>query len=195
MQLILASESPRRKELLQQIGMEFQVLSCGGEEPVTVTEPAQVVTEHAIQKARATIDSLKQSAKEKDFAVIGADTVVAFEHQILEKPKSEQDAIAMLSKLQGKTHQVYTGICILGRNHEGKEKQLVFHECTQVTFYEMSKEEIEAYVATGEPMDKAGSYGIQGIGAKFVKSICGDYNNVVGLPVARLYQQLKDWDK
>lgn len=195
MRLILASESPRRKELLQQIGMEFQVLSSGGEEPVTVTEPSQVVTEHAIQKARATVEYLQKSSIEGCFAVVGADTVVAFEHQILEKPKSEKDAVAMLSKLQGKTHQVYTGICILGKNLKGEEKQMVFHECTQVTFYEVSQEEIEAYVATGEPMDKAGSYGIQGIGAKFVKSICGDYNNVVGLPVARLYQQLKDWDK
>lgn len=211
MKLILASESPRRRELLRQIGLEFQVLSCGGEEKVTVREPQKVVEEHAIQKAMATAEFLKKQSLESEdyqknkkmvnidmdesFAVIGADTVVAFENQILEKPKNEEEAVRMLSKLQGNTHQVYTGICIVGKNAKGEKKRMVFHECTQVTFYEISKEEILAYTATKEPMDKAGSYGIQGMGAKFVKSICGDYNNVVGLPVAKLYQQLKDWEK
>ena len=212
MRLILASESPRRKELLKQIGIEFQVLSCGGEDKVAVTEPARVVEEHARQKAEATADYLekemittessmdetnmdlqKQNNTMEDSVVIGSDTVVAFQNHILEKPKSKEDAIQMLSKLQGSTHEVYTGIFLIGKNVKGEKKTLAFHECTQVTFYEMTQEEIKAYVETGEPMDKAGSYGIQGIGAKFVKSICGDYNNVVGLPVARLYHELKNF--
>lgn len=212
MRLILASESPRRKELLQQIGLEFEVLSCGGETEVAVADPARVVEEHARQKAEATaeylekeeletknamdgknVDSEIQEIRTKDYVIIGSDTVVAFQNHILEKPKSKEDAIQMLLKLQGSTHEVYTGIFLIGKDTKGEKKTLVFHECTQVTFYELSEKEIKAYVETGEPMDKAGSYGIQGIGAKFVKSICGDYNNVVGLPVARLYHELKNF--
>lgn len=187
MKIILASESPRRKELLKQIGIKYEVMSCGGEAPVTATLPWEVVEEHALQKAEAVAASITEPA-----VIIGADTVVAFENCILEKPKSKEEAKAMLEKLQGKTHQVYTGVVILKKHPEGILKQVKFHECTKVTFYPMSPQEIEDYVNTGEPMDKAGSYGIQGIGAKYVKEIVGDYNNVVGLPVARVYQELKD---
>ncbi|MDE6312326.1 MAG: Maf family protein [Lachnospiraceae bacterium] len=204
MKIILASESPRRKELMRQIGLEFQVLSCGGEAEVTATEPAQIVREHARQKAEAVADYLKNyndaeipeklKQEMESYVIIGSDTVVAFENHVLEKPKDREDAIQMLSRLQGSTHQVYTGVFLLGKDKKGERKKSVFHECTQVTFYEMSEIEIQAYVETCEPMDKAGSYGIQGLGAKFVKSICGDYNNVVGLPVARLYQELKNWE-
>lgn len=186
MKLILASESPRRKELLKQIGMEFEVMSCGGEAPVTVTLPYQVVEEHARQKAEAVAANVTEPV-----IIIGADTVVAFEDSILEKPKSKAEAMEMLQKLQGKTHEVYTGVVLIKKHGDGTQEKVKFHECTKVTFYEMSAQEIEEYVNTGEPMDKAGSYGIQGIGAKYVKEIAGDYNNVVGLPVARLYQELK----
>lgn len=186
MKLILASESPRRKELLNQIGMEFEVMSCGGEAPVTTTIPYQVVEEHAMQKAKAVADNVTEPV-----TIIGADTVVALKEHILEKPKSKQDAKEMLQKLQGNTHEVYTGVVIIKKKQDGREDCIRFHECTKVTFYEMSAQEIEEYVNTGEPMDKAGSYGIQGMGAKYVKEITGDYNNVVGLPVARLYQELK----
>lgn len=186
MKLILASESPRRKELLKQIGMEFEVMSCGGEAPVAVTLPYQVVEEHALQKAEAVAAHVTEPV-----IIIGADTVVAMEDCILEKPKSKADAKEMLQKLQGNTHEVYTGVVLIKKHPDGTEEKRRFHECTKVTFYEMSEKEIEDYVNTGEPMDKAGSYGIQGIGAKYVKEIVGDYNNVVGLPVARLYQELK----
>lgn len=186
MKLILASESPRRKELLKQIGMEFEVMSCGGEAPVAVTLPYQVVEEHALQKAEAVAAHVTEPV-----IIIGADTVVAMEDCILEKPKSKADAKEMLQKLQGNTHEVYTGVVLIKKYPDGTEEKRRFHECTKVTFYEMSEKEIEDYVNTGEPMDKAGSYGIQGIGAKYVKEIAGDYNNVVGLPVARLYQELK----
>lgn len=188
MKLILASESPRRKELLSQIGMEFEVMSCGGEEPVDVTIPYRVVEEHAMQKAKAVADKITETV-----TIIGADTVVAFQGEILEKPKDRQDAINMLTKLQGNTHEVYTGVVLIKIEPDRTQNRKKFHECTKVTFYPMSEREIEAYTDTKEPMDKAGSYGIQGIGAKYVKEICGDYNNVVGLPVARLYQELKDF--
>lgn len=186
MKLILASESPRRRELLKQIGMEFEVMSCGGEAPVTVTMPYQVVEEHALQKAEAVAAHVTEPV-----IIIGADTVVALEDSILEKPKDKADARKMLQTLQGNTHEVYTGVVLIKKHPDGTEERKKFHECTKVTFYEMSEKEIEDYVNTGEPMDKAGSYGIQGIGAKYVKEITGDYNNVVGLPVARLYQELK----
>lgn len=186
MKIILASESPRRRELLKQIGMEFEVMSCGGEAPVKVTLPAQIVEEHAAQKAEAVSVNITEVA-----IIIGADTVVAWKDSILEKPGSVEEAKEMLRKLQGQTHEVYTGVVLIKKEADGTEKRITFHECTKVTFYEMSETEIDDYVSTGEPMDKAGSYGIQGIGAKYVKEISGDYNNVVGLPVARLYQELK----
>ncbi|MBQ4530406.1 MAG: septum formation protein Maf [Lachnospiraceae bacterium] len=188
MKIILASESPRRKDLLQQIGMEFSVLSCGGEVPVEIKIPEEVAKEHALQKAEAVAENILEEA-----VIIGADTVVAFQGEILEKPTDRQDAINMLTKLQGNTHEVYTGVVLIKIEQDGTKNKKKFHECTKVTFYPMSKEEIEEYVDTKEPMDKAGSYGIQGIAAKYIREITGDYNNVVGLPVARVYQELKEF--
>lgn len=186
MKIILASESPRRKDLLKQIGMEFSVLSCGGEAPVETKVPKEVVEAHALQKAEAVAATLTEEA-----VIIGADTVVALEEEILEKPKNEQEAKEMLTKLQNNTHQVYTGVVLLQKRADGAWEKNVFSECTKVVFYPMTEAEIQEYVASGEPMDKAGSYGIQGLEAKYVKEILGDYNNVVGLPVARVYQELK----
>ena len=190
MKVILASESPRRKDLLTQIGMEFSVLSCGGEAPVETKVPKEVVEAHALQKAEAVAAEVSEPA-----VIIGADTVVAYEGEILEKPKNRQDACEMLNKLQNNTHEVYTGVALLKRNLDGTWERNVFSECTKVVFYPMSESEIQEYVASDEPMDKAGSYGIQGIGAKYVKEILGDYNNVVGLPVAKVYQELKGMEK
>ena len=131
--------------------------------------------------------------KPDSFVVVGADTVVALGQQIMGKPKGKEDAVRMLSLLQGKTHQVYTGVTLLiADGEESKPRRLSFHEKTEVTMYPMSREEICAYVESGEPMDKAGAYGIQGRCAAFIRGICGDYNNVVGLPVGRLYQELKE---
>lgn len=188
MELILASESPRRKELLEQVGLKFITMSCGGEAEVETKIPYQVVEEHAMQKAEAVAKSYQ-----KESIIIGADTVVAFQGEILEKPKDKQDAINMLTWLQGNTHEVYTGVVLIKIDQRGNKVKKNFHECTKVTFYPMTKEEIEEYVDTLEPMDKAGSYGIQGIAAKYIKEISGDYNNVVGLPVARVYQELKEF--
>ena len=127
----------------------------------------------------------------EDVVVIGADTVVVSDGKILGKPSSKEEAIEMLQGLQGRAHEVYTGVTIMTR--EGKENtKKTFHEKTKVVFYPMSDEEIRSYVNTKEPMDKAGAYGIQGKSAIFIKEINGDYNNVVGLPLARLYQELKN---
>lgn len=183
--IILASASPRRRELLDTVGIPFSVCPSQGEEQIRGSSPKEVVEELSEQKAREVF--LKTSG---EVLVIGADTVVAAEGNILGKPKNRKEAIQMLKKLQGASHEVYTGVTMLSRDENG-EQQKTFHVMTAVEFYPMSEEEIESYVDTGEPMDKAGAYGIQGKAGIFVKEIRGDYNNVVGLPVARLYQELK----
>ena len=127
----------------------------------------------------------------QDILVIGADTVVAYENQILGKPKDEEDARRMLSMLSGKTHSVYTGVTFVFIDKAGRTGEHCFYEKTDVSMYTLTEEEIDRYISSGDPMDKAGSYGIQGRFAIHIKGIHGDYNNVVGLPVARLYQELR----
>lgn len=183
--IILASASPRRRELLETVGIPFSVCPSKGEEQIRGSSPAEVVEELSEQKAREVF--IRTSG---EVLVIGADTVVAADGNILGKPKNRETAIQMLRKLQGASHEVYTGVTVLSRNDNG-EQQKRFHVMTEVEFYPMTEEEIESYVDTEEPMDKAGAYGIQGKAGIFVKEIRGDYNNVVGLPVARLYQELK----
>lgn len=196
--IVLASASPRRKELLEQIGLEFEICPAKGEEVITAETVDGAVTELSRQKAEevaAGILSYNEMHPElvtpQDILVIGADTVVAYENTILGKPKDEADAIRMLSMLSGQTHSVYTGVTLVFISKDGRTGETSFYEKTDVTMYAMDTSEIERYVLSGEPMDKAGSYGIQGAAAAFVKGISGDYNNVVGLPVARLYQELK----
>lgn len=184
--IILASASPRRRELLEQGGIPFTVIPSQAEEKITTEQPGQAVEELSYLKCS---DIYEESLG--DVLVIGADTVVASEGKILGKPSSQKDAVKMLQSLQGREHEVYTGVTIMAR--EGNEnRKKTFHEKTKVVFYPMSDEEIRSYVNTGEPMDKAGAYGIQGKSAVFIKEISGDYNNVVGLPLARLYQELKN---
>lgn len=193
--LILASGSPRRKELLEQIGAEFEILPAKGEEVITSTIPSQVVMELSSQKAEEVAGrfevELGVSAKDKESAVIilGADTVVAYDDQILGKPKNKEDAVNMLKLLSGNTHSVFTGVTLIWCKNGIREKQSFFAE-TKVTMYPLTEQEIQAYVETGEPMDKAGAYGIQGKGAVLVEKIDGDYNNVVGLPVAMVCRKL-----
>lgn len=172
--------------MLGQLGLEFEIRVSDVEEIVTQKEPAKVVEELSAQKAEAVFRQTKG-----EVLVIGADTVVALEGEILGKPADEQDACKMLQGLQGKEHYVYTGVTLFFRKGV-KEWSKTFSEGTKVSFYPMTEAEIIEYVSTKEPMDKAGAYGIQGLGAKFVEKIYGDYNNVVGLPIARLYQELKD---
>lgn len=183
MRFILASASPRRKELLEQIGAKFDILPATGEEVITKELPGEVVMELAKQKA----EEVAKTAG-ADALILGADTVVAYEGKILGKPKDEADALRMLTMLSGKEHEVYTGVALIDNRDQSMEN---FFERTKVTMYPVSEEEIRDYIAGGEPMDKAGAYAIQGLGAKFIQKIEGDYNNVVGLPIGRIYQEIK----
>lgn len=183
--IILASASPRRREILHNMGLEFTVMPAADEEKTEKVQPPEVVEELSLSKA---LNISKQV--EKDTLIIGADTVVAFEGKILGKPKNQKDAFETLKLLQGTTHQVYTGVTILCGD-SGEWVPVTFSECTQVTFYPVSEEEILRYVESGEGMDKAGSYGIQGYFGGYVKKIDGDYLNVVGFPAARMFYELK----
>ena len=215
--IILASASPRRRELLTQIGLDFDIVVSETEEKITSTEPAKVVEELSTQKAEAVWEKLRSMTASQgsvtnaerldegsevfepeqtsgettmtDTLVLGADTVVACDGKILGKPADTEAAAAMLTMLQGRGHEVYTGVTILYEQN-GERKTLTFHEKTIVHFYPMTDAQIREYVATGDPMDKAGSYGIQGFCARYIRGIEGDYNNVVGLPVGRVYQEL-----
>ncbi len=186
--LFLASGSPRRKELLARTGVVFSVVVSNGEENTNLTDPAETVEKLSQDKAISVADRLENESE--PCLIIGADTVVAFEGKILGKPSDEEDALDTLLKLQGKSHQVYTGVTLLVKE-QGIWKPYTFSERTDVEFYPVSREELLEYIKTGEPMDKAGSYGIQGKFGIYVKGICGDYNNVVGLPVGRLVYELK----
>lgn len=190
--IILASASPRRRELLGKLELPFEVIPSGAPEVITTHKPEEAVEALSLLKAK---DIFGKQEKEEGLLVIGSDTVVAFDGQILGKPESMEHAFSMLKKLQGNTHQVYTGVTLCTIK-EGKEVIRTFHECTEVTFYAMTEDEIWDYIRTKEGdrpecMDKAGAYGIQGKGALLVEKICGDYNNVVGLPLARLNREIK----
>ena len=187
---VLASGSPRRKELLEQLGMQFEISSAHGEEIITKEQPWEIVEELSMQKATEVADRYEaEHGVQENTVVIGADTIVAYGAEIMGKPKSRQHAIEMLSELQGHVHQVYTGVTLIIMT--GKDRKLICsHEKTEVEMYPMTQAQIEAYVSTGEPMDKAGAYAIQGKCAAYIKGICGEYNNVVGLPIARLSQEL-----
>lgn len=186
--IILASASPRRRELLSQIGLDFTVLPSCADEDITGFLPEEMVKELSARKALDVYDRLTKEG-EKEFVVIGADTVVSLEDTIMGKPKDEKEAVYMLGRLQGQVHQVYTGVTLV----KSGERDLAFSfaEQTDVIMFPMSREEIQSYVASGEPMDKAGAYGIQGKCAAFIRGIKGDYNNVVGLPIGRLFQEMK----
>lgn len=183
--IILASASPRRRELLHQVGIEPEIIPSQVEEIIISTDPKEAVKALSAQKAE---DVMAACANRKDsFIIIGADTVVAVDGKILGKPASGEEAVRMIGLLQGREHQVYTGVTmIFGKTGE----RLTFAEQTDVHVCPMSPEQIEGYVATREPMDKAGAYGIQGCFAACIRGIEGDYNNVVGLPVGRVCQEL-----
>ena len=190
MKIYLASASPRRKDLLKQVGISFRVMPSTVEEKITKEKPDEVVEELSYQKAVDVCGRL-MAEKQEDFVVIGADTVVSAWGKILGKPADKEDAVRMLKDLQGVSHQVYTGVTIAWKNKDISPMYATFSECTDVTMYTMTEEEIRQYVDSGEPMDKAGAYAIQGLCAAHIQGICGDYNNVVGLPVGRLCQELK----
>lgn len=180
-ELVLASGSPRRRELLGRLGIPFRVVVSDAEEIAGGELSAiEVAMRNARAKASAVLDTLSEDA-----CVIGADTIVVLDGTIFGKPRDEEDARRMLHALSGRTHQVITGVCIAR-----KDGTHAFAETTDVTFRDLSEDEVEAYVATGEPLDKAGSYGIQGLGGALVDHIDGDYDNVVGLPVEHLERAL-----
>jgi septum formation protein len=186
MKYILASGSPRRRELLARIGIEFEVIPSDMEEIITKEVPSDIVMELAYQKALNVYQKLNMS----DCTVIGSDTIVVYKDEILGKPADKAEAYDMLSMLADRTHQVYTGVSLLV-NIGGKLTVKTFFEKTDVTLYPITKEDLHAYVESGDPLDKAGAYGIQGDFSIHIKGINGDYNNVVGLPVGRLYQEMK----
>lgn len=195
MEIILASGSPRRRELLTQIGLDFKVIVSNVEEVVTKVQPGEVVEELSRQKAESVLnDMISRDEKAQDLLVIGSDTVVAYGERILGKPTDREDSKEMLRLLQGKIHEVYTGVSFCYLGEAGKREIKTFHEITKVEFYPMSEDEILEYVETADGDDKAGSYGIQGMCARYIKGIIGDYNNVVGLPVGRLYQEAMQWE-
>lgn len=189
-QLVLASSSPRRKELVASLGLSLPVyiLSSDADETVEADwSPSQIVEQLSLRKANATIAMLKDQHAETTSLVIGADTIVVVDGDVLGKPKDRDDAFSMLKRLQGRSHEVYTGVaCVRTVNGQA----LVAHRMTKVNMKPLSDERINRYIATGEPDDKAGSYGIQGYGATIVDRIEGCYFNVVGLPLSLLSDML-----
>ena len=178
--IVLASSSPRRRELLSQIGLDYIVAPSLADENITETDPEKLVLKLSEVKAR------EVAPKYPDCAVIGADTVVAAGGLILGKPKSRDEAFSMINLIKNNCHSVFTGVTII------KGDTVMSFACeTKVYVYDMTTEEIEAYIDAGECMDKAGAYGIQGLFARYIEKIEGDYNNVVGLPVSRLMEELK----
>nr|WP_317377929.1 Maf family protein [uncultured Faecalimonas sp.] len=225
--IILASGSPRRRELLEQIGYTFEIVTSAKEEVYQSTEPQEIVKELALLKAKDVAEKIreekalsektlpKKRMPEKDTeqkmteenvasemeipyeedsgcVIIGADTIVVHCGKILGKPKDEEDAVRMLTALQDGAHEVYTGVAVICCDRDGSEEVISHAVGTKVYVDPMTEEEIREYIATGEPMDKAGAYGIQGRFAAHISKIEGDYYNVVGLPVSYIYQVLRE---
>ena len=232
--IILASGSPRRRELLTQAGLAFCIKTADVDETPTVKEPAAVVEELSRRKAEAVAEERRTGAGQTDKSIptdvagqtdkmisantagqtderivagtacgfepdapgaliVAADTIVALDGEILGKPRDVEDAVRMLKELSGRTHEVFTGVTVLRETGGDRVRDAVtFSAGTRVTFYPLTEEEIRDYVASGEPMDKAGAYGIQGLGARLVERIEGDYNNVVGFPLAHFLRILMD---
>ncbi|MDO4301456.1 MAG: Maf family protein [Clostridia bacterium] len=189
MEIILASGSPRRSDLMKQAGLEFRVSVCNTDESYDENmTPAEIVMELSLRKADAVFD---KEMPEKDTVVVAADTIVAMDDEILGKPKDRNDAVRMLNKLSGKKHQVYTGVTLY---YYVNDRVFIenFADCADVYFRELSQETIASYVDSWEPMDKAGAYGIQGLGAILVDKIDGDYYTIVGLPISKVYHSIKN---
>lgn len=179
-ELVLASSSPSRKMLLEQAGLTFEVVVSGVDETVPPDyTPAQTVETLARRKGEAVLPLRPEKP------IIAADSVVSIDGLILGKPKDDEAAKDTLRRLSGRTHEIFTGVCLLANG-----KRDVFHRNTQVKFYPLAEEEIAEYVAMGESRGRAGAYGIEGIGVVLVESICGDYSNIVGLPVAETIRRL-----
>jgi len=187
--IILASASPRRKELMTQAGFDFEIQVSHKEEVYYSAKPEEIVKELALLKA----EDIVEQNKEHNIIVIGADTIVAIDDRILGKPRDKEDAIDMIHTMQGRSHQVYTGVAIISVDAEGRRRIVNHAVCTDVVVHAMSENEILEYVENEDIMDKAGAYAIQGVfGAKYIERFEGDYYNVVGLPISYIYQTLKN---
>lgn len=189
--IVLASKSPRRRELLEMLGAEFDIITSDCDENISGLTPHDLVRELALRKAKAVHERLN----DPDAVVIGSDTIVTPDDiKVLGKPRDRDDAVRTLMELSGRWHTVYTGIAVIGSPSDGSsvKKEVAETVGTRVKFLELTKEECERYADTGEPLDKAGSYGIQGRGGALVEKIDGDYYSVVGLPVSRLRIILRD---
>lgn len=185
--IILASGSPRRKELLLQIGIVPEIIVSHVEEKITSDVPAEVVMSLAEQKA---VDVAKEMPE--GTVILGSDTVVAADGKILGKPKSHEEAYEMIRRLAGRSHQVYTGVCLVKKGPEGEADTVVsFYDETDVNVSPMTEKESREYADSEEPMDKAGSYAVQGFFARYIDGLKGSYANVMGLPVHLVYQELK----
>ena len=188
--IILASGSPRRKELLLQIGIVPEIIVSHVEEKITSAVPAEVVMSLAEQKA---VDVAKDMPEGK--MILGSDTVVAADGKILGKPKSHEEAYEMIKRLAGRSHQVYTGVCIVKKGAAGgKDTVVSFYDETDVQVSGMTEAEIQEYADSEEPMDKAGAYAVQGFFARYIEGLRGSYANVMGLPVHLVYRKLKELD-
>ncbi len=191
MDIILASKSPRRREILQNLGMEFRIELCETDESSDITEPAELVSELAFRKALAVFKKLKDKGElGENSLVIGCDTLVCCDNEILGKPKSRDDARRMIKLLSGRAHSVLSGLALLTNN-----KTLVRYEETKVFFDKMTEQEIEEYISSPEPYDKAGGYAVQGLAARYINRLEGCYFNVVGLPVHLLYKMILEIER
>lgn len=194
--IILASASPRRRELLAQIGVEFEIKVSQKEETYQGSDAQEVVKNLACMKAEAVEEEILAEegtqAELRDTVILGSDTVVVLDGEILGKPKDIEDARRMLEQIRGRAHKVCTGTALISYDSEGRRTLRKNAVTTKVNVHDMTEDEISAYIATGEPMDKAGAYGIQGRFAAYIDGIEGDYYNVVGLPVSSVYQTLKE---
>lgn len=189
--IILASESPRRKEIMKIMGLPYEVLASNVDEAVEKMEPGKMVQALARQKTSNVRSRLGEIKAENDnVIIIGADTMVFYQGHALGKPKDKKDAVRILQMLSDDTHEVYTGVSIIIRNKDGRQEDISFDVRTEVVVQPLSEKQIEDYISTGEPMDKAGAYGIQGSFGIHIKEIAGDYYNVVGFPIAKIYENL-----
>ena len=189
-QIILASASPRRKEIMDTMGIPYIIITEHVEEVTEETKPDKKVMALAGLKSMAVLDKIREDKNYGDSIIIAADTMVFYQENALGKPKNQEDARQMLSMLSGQVHDVYTGVSIIIRNIEHKEEILSFYAKTQVEVYPLSEKQIETYIHSGEPMDKAGAYAIQGEFGIYIKEIRGDYYNVVGFPIAKINEEL-----
>jgi septum formation protein len=191
--LILASMSPRRKDLLKSLGLSFEVKPSTIEEIMDPDlEPEQLVLNLAQQKTQDVFESLSNGTVSERLLVLGADTIVVLDGKFLGKPVDRSDAIAMLKRLSGRDHEVYTGVWLIVREADGSTNESKSCERSTVYFRDLKDQEIEAYVDTGEPMDKAGAYALQGIGAALIEKIAGSHTNIVGLPIPNVVSLLRD---